>query len=138
MQLVVLVVAVHAASVDFRFRILPNTFTSFIAIVGISSSLLNHVPPNLMYWIFTVAHFVVAIMFENSFGMGDVKLFAGLGFFLPDADVFLTWIVLSYGSSMVWGLVRRERSVAFGPHIVMAWMLCCMGDYAHVSFPDRW
>lgn len=138
MQLVVLVVAVQAAIVDFRFRILPNTFTSFITIIGISYSLLNQVSPTLMYWIVTLTHFVVALVFENSFGMGDVKLFAGLGLFLPDADLFLTWIVLSYGSTSVWGLVRHERSVAFGPHIVMAWMLCCMGDYAYVSFPDRW
>lgn len=138
MQLVVLVVALHAAVIDCRYRILPNSLTAFIAILGVSYCFLSQAGPPSLYWIVTLTHVVVGLVYPQGFGMGDVKLFAGLGLFLHDSGWFLTWIALSYGSSLIWGLLRREKSVAFGPHIVMAWFLCCVGDYSHVSFPDRW
>lgn len=138
MQVIVLVIALHAAIIDFRFRILPNSSTAFIAILGVSHCFLSQTAPPVLYWILTLSHVVVGLAYPNGFGMGDVKLFAGLGLFLHDSEWFLTWVTLSYGSSLIWGLIRREKSVAFGPHIVLAWFLCYVGDYSNVSFPDRW
>lgn len=138
MHLTVLIVALHAAHIDMRFRVLPNVFTSFIAIIGMSYCLLSETAPVPLYWMSTVSHFVVGMVFPSGFGMGDVKMFAGLGLFLHTHEWFLAWIALSYGSTLVWGLLTRQKSVAFGPHIVMAWVLCCVGDYSHVSLPDRW
>lgn len=138
MQTVALIVSIHAAQIDARYRILPNQFTSFILVVGISHCLLVSEMPHVTYWMFTFSHLAVGLFLPKAFGMGDVKLFAGLGLFLLDSAWYLAWIFLAYGLSLFWGLISGQKSLAFGPHIVLAWIVCSVGDYAHVSIPYSW
>lgn len=127
------VFAIHAAHIDYRFRILPNSLTTMIAALGVAQcSLLGEFPQSI-YLVFTLSHLLLSVLFPHAFGMGDVKLLAGIGLFFEDSGGYLTWLLLSYLSGLSWGLFQRVRSLAFGPHLVLAWIACSVGDYAYVS-----
>ncbi len=127
------VFAIYAARIDFRFRILPNSLTTMIAALGVAQCSLTGEFPQLIYWVFTLSHLFMSVLIPSAFGMGDVKLLAGVGLFFEDSGGYLTWLMLSYLSGLSWGLFQRVRTLAFGPHLVLAWIACSMGDYAYVS-----
>lgn len=127
------VFAVHAARIDYRFRILPNSLTTMIVALGVAQCSLLGEFPHSTYWVFTLSHLLMSVLMPHAFGMGDVKLLVGVGLFFEDPGGYLSWLLLSYLSGLSWGLLQRVRTLAFGPHLVLAWIACSVGDYAYVS-----
>ena len=131
-----LVASLYAARIDSYYRVLPNQYTMFILLLGFSNCILFQMVPHSTYFLTTFGHIAVAICLPRAYGMGDAKLFAGLGLFIVDSGVYVLWLSLSYATALLWGVFLRINSIALGPHIVMAWIVCFVGDYAYVSFLD--
>lgn len=129
-----LIAALFAARVDYFYRVLPNQYTMFVLILGFSNCILLQNSPHITYVISTLFHLGVAVLLPGAFGMGDVKLIAGLGLFFADAGIYVAWLSICYTTAFLWGILHKEKSIALGPHIVFAWILCYVGDYAYVSF----
>lgn len=131
-------VALFAARIDYFYRVLPNQYTMFVLLLGISNCILYQSTPHTVYLLSTLCHLAIAMILPGAFGMGDAKIFAGLGLFIVDAGVYVTWLSLSYTTAFLWGISRKEKNIALGPHIVLAWITCYVGDYAYVSILDSW
>ncbi|MGA0857756.1 MAG: prepilin peptidase, partial [Candidatus Nanopelagicales bacterium] len=125
------IAALFAARVDSFYRVLPNQYTMFVLILGISNCIVLQNAPHTTYVISTLFHLGVAMILPSAFGMGDAKLITGLGLFFADAGVYVAWLSICYGTALLWGKLHKAKSIALGPHKVLAWILCYVGDYAY-------
>lgn len=127
-----------AGIIDLRTSILPNRYTFLIASIGVMYCIDEGNTPTLLYWTTSLIHLIISLALPMVLGMGDSKLILGLGLFFKSAENFLVWMGFSYILACLGALALRQRRLAFGPYIVMAWIVVFVGDYANVSFPDGW
>lgn len=132
------ILASIAARIDWKTRTLPNRFTFLIASIGVLYCIAVGNTPSFLYWVMILIHISISLAFPKVLGMGDSKLILGLGLFFVSPENFLAWMSLFYILACFGALTFRQRRLAFGPYIVMAWIVVIMGDYAHVSFLDGW
>jgi leader peptidase (prepilin peptidase) / N-methyltransferase len=59
---------------------------------------------------------------REGLGLGDAKLFGAAGAWLGWQALPLV-LVLASGAALIWALVRRQRSLAFGPWLALAFWL---------------
>jgi leader peptidase (prepilin peptidase)/N-methyltransferase len=123
------------SAIDFEHYIIPDEVNIFIFVLGI----LYHIQSGfdlqqmIILPIF-LAGFSLALRWavtkwknQEALGLGDVKLFAGVGAFLPLQD-FAIFLLLSGGVgfliAIIWKIFKRGDIFPFGPAIGIAMFIC--------------
>jgi leader peptidase (prepilin peptidase)/N-methyltransferase len=117
--------AALAALVDVRHRRLPNRLVAVTAVGSIVASLHvgidSWVGAGAVVGLFAGPLLVARVVAPAAVGSGDVKLAAALAPLMIGggavAGVLAVWV--ASGSAGAVGVVRRRRSVAFGPALVV-------------------
>ena len=127
--LVLISVLVVLAGTDLEHRLLPNAIVVPAAVLGFSLSAL--VDPD-GWWVYLISAlavaaglFVLALVYPDGMGMGDVKMGGMLGAFLgPYAAlaIFIGALVgaLVGGGLMVTGVIERGSALPFGVFLALA------------------
>lgn len=127
--LVLISVLVVLAGTDLEHRLLPNAIVVPAAVLGFSLSAL--VDPD-GWWVYLISAlavaaglFVLALVYPDGMGMGDVKMGGMLGAFLgPYAAlaIFIGALVgaLVSGGLMVTGVIERGSALPFGVFLALA------------------
>lgn len=148
-DLVMLAVAVGLGApmivADVREHRLPNRLTgsaaALILVIAVISSVArldaSRLPPMLLTGLaMALGGYLCAVLAPDGFGMGDVKLLGVVGLALGhlDPEAVVVWLLALAAATALWLLLAgfvdkaadrsvrwRERHIAFGPPIVLAW-----------------
>jgi Flp pilus assembly protein protease CpaA len=128
-------IAIRAAVIDYRLGILPNRLTGLIFGLAFIWVLLDPGEFNLFEYLLVIAlHFGAVFLPSGGLGAGDAKYIAGLGLVTSSWGVSWGWLLLSYTSAAIWGLICQKTSnIRFGPWLSAAWLVVGMGQFAHVA-----
>lgn len=111
-----------AAIVDIRSRRLPDSLIALAAVIAGTVSVLSGTIPGALIGalVFCAPLLAAHLINPAGLGFGDVKLGAVLGLILGSIDWRLVLPALGLGcvAALMWLLVRRVQSLAFGPALV--------------------
>ena len=116
------------AEIDFRSLLLPDILTIplllvgiFVACFGLSTMQIENSVVGAMvgYFLPVVVCLMIVWYKKDAFGGGDIKLLSALGSWLG-VEGLLNVIAGASILGVVWALVQRKTSLAFGPMIAVA------------------
>ena len=136
----IMLIILPNAAVDFRIHKMPNVFMVAGLVLRLllfavefflkSSTFLNTVIDSLLGGVIIgVFFFLLLIIFKNSIGMGDVKLFALMGLFqgLWGAvnSIFFSLIVTFFLSIylLITKKKKKKDTISFGPEIYLGTLI---------------
>ena len=130
------VLAGTAAFIDWRTRILPNSFNFAIATLSVIWACYSQLSiefETLWTWLLIVfIHLVLVVLPPYGLGGGDLKLIAALGITASVQSFAVNWLLLSYCfacfSALIVKIRGKDRTLAFGPWLVIAWIVAFMGQ----------
>lgn len=124
--------------IDIGYKIIPNIISLSLLTLSIGKSILvGRFLPRLISTIIFIGFIVlVYLLSRKSIGMGDIKIFLGLGFFWS-GDMFILNIFLSvligslYSILMIaTGRLNIKDKIAFGPFILIGYLMTLtLGGY---------
>jgi Flp pilus assembly protein protease CpaA len=132
-----------AAKVDTNSYLLPNSFTVRIFAMGVASQILDFRSDVIGAWLVVIVlHLCFALAVPRAFGLGDVKLMAGVSLIFQSGTALWLWIYSTYLLGLIHGIWRKisgkSSRIPFGVSIYGAWVLICMGEWAHVALDYGW
>ena len=139
--LVLVVVLVPVALIDFEHRIIPNRILAPAAVAAVAIGLITRpvgVPEQLIAGAAAAGFLlVVALAYPRGMGMGDVKLAGVLGLFLG-RSVAVAMLVGVLAGAVVGGLIMarvgvakgRKTAVPFGPFLALGGALAVLAGPA--------
>lgn len=116
------------AEIDFRSMLLPDILTIpllliglFVACFGLSNMQMEDSVVGAMvgYFLPVLVCLLIVWYKKDAFGGGDIKLLSALGAWL-DVESLLNVIALASILGIVYAIVKRKSSLAFGPMIAIA------------------
>lgn len=116
------------AEIDYRTFLLPDILTVPLLLLGFWAAGMDMglVPAGesalgavVGYFLPTGVSLLIVWRKREAFGGGDIKLLAALGAWLG-VEGLLYVIALSSVAGIIYALIRRQKSLAFGPMIVAA------------------
>ena len=116
------------AEIDFRSLLLPDILTIplllfgvFVACFGLSNMSIEDSVVGAMvgYFLPVLVCLMIVWYKKDAFGGGDIKLLSALGAWLG-VEGLLNVIAGASILGIVWALVQRKKSLAFGPMIAIA------------------
>ena len=111
-----------AAVIDIATRRLPNRLVGSGAVIAAFIAVATHstVDAAIGAAVFCTPLLIAHLIDPGGLGFGDVKLGAALGIAVGSVDwrFVLPALGTACVAALVWAVVRRVRSVAFGPALV--------------------
>jgi Flp pilus assembly protein protease CpaA len=143
LQVAIAFLGFKAAKVDVTSYLLPNRFTLRIFAIGFGSQIVDFRADVIRVWLVVVlVHFCFALAFPRAFGLGDVKLMAGVSLIFQSGTGLWLWIYLTYLLGLIHGIWRKisgkSSRIPFGVSIYGAWVLICMGEWVNVALDYSW
>ncbi len=138
-------VLVSVAAIDYRKNVIPNYLLLILLVsrvvifaleFAISENALQSLINNIILSAIVVAFFVMLLLiFKNSIGMGDIKLFAVMCLYLNTINsisaIFLSLMTSFFISIVLMILKKKKRkdTISFGPSILIGTILavCILG-----------
>ncbi len=139
-NMLVIMLLLPCAAVDFRVQRIPNVFLGVgcllrLIILGVEWM---HTPEEILTiakdGVFAALLFggfflLISLVFRNSIGMGDIKLFAVMGFYMGIMDtfsaifytLFVTFILSVF--LLITKKKSRQDTISFGPTILIGTVL---------------
>ena len=120
-----------ACFIDFKWKILPDSTTVAIGVLGILFALLEaSIFPVLLRALIVFASSVLLVL-PGWMGFGDAKLFPALSLFFPDWSALLSFILLTFlanGIFCLGGLLlkrfHKNSEVPMGLAIFVSFVFC--------------
>ena len=128
--------------IDYKKQIIPNVLNVLILVLGVTIQICTVILPEEMtsefvsfperiigMFILSVPLAIIGSIYKGSFGMGDVKLLAGAGFYMGWKGIVMGTFSGTFLSALVCiiYLVRRKISlkdrIAFGPYLCVGMAL---------------
>ncbi len=130
-------IVLFAACVDIRFFILPDCLTIPLLLCGfLFATQIHLISPSqciygalFSYVVTTLATFTTSRMQHNLFGGGDSKMLIALGAWLGIEGISYTFFI-SFFLFVIYSLLTKSRSGAYGPALSLAALLCFFILYA--------
>lgn len=119
------------AEIDIKMFLLPDILTIPLLLLGLLAASLNKgiIPLDtsiigaFIGYFFPVAVSLLVVWYKkDAFGGGDIKLLSALGAWLG-LEGLLYLITLASILGLLWALIRRQKSLAFGPMLAIAGIL---------------
>ena len=119
------------AEIDYRTFLLPDILTVPLLLAGLLTSVLHvgFVTPEesvfgavIGYVLPVLVSLLIVWRNKEAFGGGDIKLLSAIGAWLG-IEGLLYVVALSSVLGLFYGLIRRQRSLAFGPMIALSGIL---------------
>lgn len=127
LSFLLMVILIIIALIDYQIMLIPDSLIILIFVLDIIYLFFCHqMKTHLIgFFIISIPIYLLNICYKESFGGGDIKLFAVCGLFLGWQSIFIATLIAVFSASlfalfmMMFRRVKVNQYIAFGPFIAL-------------------